>query len=559
MIGFIRNKSLPARRYLVLLVLPWCLMLLLTVAVLWPYLVGFRTTVKTLQDVQLPGILEAQRTRANLNMLRKQLAIIYLAEAPLERRRARLHAQALLAGMAHDPSPVATEVLALGPRIRQLYMICMEADKGLSRLHRHEMEMMLALNSLEQATGRKMAGEVIFSHTGRDGVRHDRMAFEKMQRLMAPVEQMCAGSEEFRDICDLFGKHKRALGEAWREKLAIDAQARALWQSLEDELLRLVNEVSSRELQRSLEEAESLSEATDYIVWSIFLFTLGLLAFLLVLLLLLRRDLLRPLVRIAGNLSRLRDGMQPEPIPAVRITELQEVVDIVPDIGGYLGSLRERSCRLEEEKDAYSRMSLMDSLTGIPNRRALDMRLADLAELRQLLRHPKVVAIGEIGLDYYWLKTPEERANSRDFFDAQLSLAEELNLPAIVHDRDAHRDCLDIVRAHPGVRGVFHCYSGSLEDAKVLVKLGWMLSFTGVITYKNARKALEVIEWLPMDRIMVETDSPYLTPEPFRGKRNDSGKVHLVAEAIARVKGMDPEEAARITLENGTRFFRIEI
>ena len=385
MIGFIRNKSLPARRYLVLLVLPWCLMLLLMVAVLWPYLAGFRTTVKTLQDVQLPGILEAQRTRTNLNMLRKQLAIIYLAEAPLERRRARLHAQALLAGMAHDPSPVATEVLALGPRIRQLYMICMEADNGLSRLHRHEMEMMLALNSLEQATGRKMAGEVIFSHTGRDGVRHGRMAFEKMQRLLAPVEQMCAGSEEFRDICDQFGKHKRALGETWREKLAIDAQARALWESLEDELLRLVNEVSSRELQRSLEEAESLSEATDYIVWSIFLFTLGLLAFLLVLLLLLRRDLLRPLVRIAGNLSRLRDGMQPEPIPAVRITELQEVVDIVPDIGGYLGSLRERSCRLEEEKDAYSRMSLMDSLTGIPNRRALDMRLAELRQAASLI------------------------------------------------------------------------------------------------------------------------------------------------------------------------------
>ena len=254
---------------------------------------------------------------------------------------------------------------------------------GLSRLHRHEMEMMLALNSLEQATGRKMAGEVIFSHTGRDGTRHGRMAFEKMQRLLAPVEQMCAGSEEFRDICDQFGKHKRALGETWREKLAIDAQARALWQPLEDELLRLVNAVSSREVQRSLENTESLSEAADYIVWSIFLFTLGLLAFLFVLLLLLRRDLLRPLVRIAGNLSRLRDGMQPEPIPAVRITELQEVVDIVPDIGGYLGSLRERSCRLEEEKDAHARMSLMDSLTGIPNRRALDMRLADLAELRQ--------------------------------------------------------------------------------------------------------------------------------------------------------------------------------
>lgn len=184
--------------------------------------------------------------------------------------------------------------------------------------------------------------------------------------------------------------------------------------------------------------------------------------------------------------------------------------------------------------------------------------LSDLDAVRALCAHPKVVAVGEIGLDYYWLKTPEERANSRDFFDAQLSLAEELNLPAIVHDRDAHRDCLDIVRAHPGVRGVFHCYSGSLEDAKTLVKLGWMLSFTGVVTYKNARRSLEVIDWLPMDRIMIETDSPYLTPEPFRGKRNDSGKVYRVAETIAQVKGMDPEEVAEITMENGKRLFGIE-
>ena len=181
----------------------------------------------------------------------------------------------------------------------------------------------------------------------------------------------------------------------------------------------------------------------------------------------------------------------------------------------------------------------------------------DLTELRQLLEQPKVVAIGEIGLDYYWEDNPP-RAFQQTVFRKQLALAAELDLPVIVHDREAHQDCLEVVRAHPEVRGVYHCYSGSLEDAKVLVKLGWMLSFTGVITYKNARKALEVIEWLPMDRIMVETDSPYLTPEPFRGKRNDSGKVHLVAEAIARVKGMDPEEAARITLENGTRFFRIE-
>ena len=127
----------------------------------------------------------------------------------------------------------------------------------------------------------------------------------------------------------------------------------------------------------------------------------------------------------------------------------------------------------------------------------------------------------------------------------------------IVHDREAHRDCLEVVKAHPNVTGVYHCYSGSLEDAKTLVKLGWMLSFTGVVTYKNARKSLEVIDWLPMDRIMVETDSPYLTPEPFRGQRNDSGKVYRVAETIAQVKGLSPEETAEITMENGKRFFKI--
>ena len=157
-------------------------------------------------------------------------------------------------------------------------------------------------------------------------------------------------------------------------------------------------------------------------------------------------------------------------------------------------------------------------------------------ELKALAAHPKVKAIGEIGLDYYWKENPPKEFQQM-VFHRQMELAQELRLP---------------------VSGVYHCYSGSLEDAKVLVKLGWMLSFTGTITYKNARKALEVIDWLPMDRIMIETDSPYLTPEPFRGKRNDSGKVHLVAEKIAQVKDMDAEEVARITLENGKRFFHIE-
>ena len=180
-----------------------------------------------------------------------------------------------------------------------------------------------------------------------------------------------------------------------------------------------------------------------------------------------------------------------------------------------------------------------------------------LDELRTLAAHPKVKAIGEIGLDYYWKDNPP-RELQQEVFSRQLELARELDLPVIVHDREAHQDCLSIVRQHPEVRGVYHCYSGSLEDAKVLVKLGWMISFTGTITYKNARKALEVIDYLPMERIMIETDSPYLTPEPFRGKRNDSGKVHLVAEKIAQVKGLEPEEVARVTLDNGRRFFNIK-
>lgn len=180
----------------------------------------------------------------------------------------------------------------------------------------------------------------------------------------------------------------------------------------------------------------------------------------------------------------------------------------------------------------------------------------ELEALRELARRPKVRAIGEIGLDYYWEENPP-RELQKEVLHAQLELAEELDLPVIIHDREAHGDCLEIVRAHPKVTGVYHCYSGSLEDAKVLVKLGWMLSFTGSITFKNARKAPEVIAWLPMERIMVETDSPYLTPVPYRGKRNDSGYVRLVAEKIAEIKGLDPEEVARITLENGRRFFRI--
>ena len=235
-----------------------------------------------------------------------------------------------------------------------------------------------------------------------------------------------------------------------------------------------------------------------------------------------------------------------------------EVLASLPEQGVDL--ILNPGCELESSRTAVElaeQFPFVYAAVGVHPSDCGDWEDGWLDELRSLAGHPKVKAIGEIGLDYYWEDNPP-RALQQNVFRRQLELAQSLCLPVIVHDREAHQDCLSIVREYPQVTGVYHCYSGSLEDAKVLVKLGWMISFTGVVTYKNARKALEVIDWLPMDRIMIETDSPYLTPEPFRGKRNDSGKVHLVAEKIAQVKEMDPEEVARITLENGKRFFNIK-
>ncbi len=183
--------------------------------------------------------------------------------------------------------------------------------------------------------------------------------------------------------------------------------------------------------------------------------------------------------------------------------------------------------------------------------------LSDLQEIRALAASPKVVSIGEIGLDYYWVKDEAGREKEKKFFRAQLALAEELGLPVIVHDREAHGDTLAIVKEFPNVRGVFHCYSGSVEMAEELVALGWMISFTGVLTYHNARKAVEVSQAIPLERLMIETDSPYMAPVPHRGKRNDSGYVLHTCEKLAEIKGITVEECARITLENGCRFFGI--
>ena len=171
-------------------------------------------------------------------------------------------------------------------------------------------------------------------------------------------------------------------------------------------------------------------------------------------------------------------------------------------------------------------------------------------------KYPKIKAIGEIGLDYHYEDIPREIQQKA--FRMQMELARELDLPVIVHEREAHEDGLRIVDEFPTVKGVFHCYSGSLEMAKELIKRGWYIGFTGVLTFKNARKAIEVAAGIPLERIVIETDCPYMAPVPFRGKRNDPGLLCHMAEKLAEIRGITPEEASRITLENGKRLYRID-
>ena len=179
-----------------------------------------------------------------------------------------------------------------------------------------------------------------------------------------------------------------------------------------------------------------------------------------------------------------------------------------------------------------------------------------LEEYRMLCKqNPKIKAIGEIGLDYHYEDIPREI--QQQAFRKQMALARELNLPVIVHEREAHEDGMKIVTEFPEVTGVFHCYSGSAEMAKWLVNRGWYIGFTGVLTFKNARKAVEVASQIPLERIVLETDCPYMAPEPFRGKRNDPGKLHRMAEKLAELRGLSVEEIQTITVENGKKLYRI--
>ena len=235
----------------------------------------------------------------------------------------------------------------------------------------------------------------------------------------------------------------------------------------------------------------------------------------------------------------------------------EQLLSGLPEQG--IGLLMNPGCCLASSRNAVKLAREYDYIyaaVGSHPDAADEVTPAVLEEYRTLVRqNPKVKAIGEIGLDYHYEDIP--RQIQQNAFRAQMALAAELQLPAIVHEREAHEDGLAIVDEFPEVTGVFHCYSGSGEMAKELIKRGWYIGFTGVLTFKNAKKALKVAQEIPLERIVLETDCPYMSPEPFRGRRNDPGKLYRMAQALAQLRNRTEAEIQRITLENGKRLYRI--
>ena len=188
---------------------------------------------------------------------------------------------------------------------------------------------------------------------------------------------------------------------------------------------------------------------------------------------------------------------------------------------------------------------------------AKDVGPQDLAQLKDLSAHPKVVAVGETGLDYYYSHSPHDM--QRRVFAQFIHMARETNLPIVVHERDAAREAAELLRSEGerSLRGVIHCFTGDYDAARAYLELGFYVSFTGIITFKNADPLREVVRRLPLDRMLIETDSPYLTPMPHRGSRNEPAHVRWVAETVARVKGIDYEKVAAATTSNAEELFQI--
>lgn len=234
---------------------------------------------------------------------------------------------------------------------------------------------------------------------------------------------------------------------------------------------------------------------------------------------------------------------------------------MIEDFGNHdIGLVMNPGCSLETSIQAHQLSMKYDFIyaaVGSHPDSADEVNEVVIQQYRDLCRaNPKIKAIGEIGLDYHYEDIP--RQIQQRAFRMQMELARELDLPVIVHEREAHEDGMKIVDEFSEVKGVFHCYSGALDMAKALVSRGWYIGFTGVLTFKNARKAIEVASSIPLERIVIETDSPYMAPVPFRGSRNDPRLLIKMAEKLAEIRQISVEEAQRVTMENGKRLYRIE-
>jgi len=223
----------------------------------------------------------------------------------------------------------------------------------------------------------------------------------------------------------------------------------------------------------------------------------------------------------------------------------------VVNVGASIASTR-NSIELAEKYD------YIYATVGVHPSEIAELNEERFAWLRELTKLEKVVAVGEIGLDYYWDKEPEVQERQRYWFKRQMDLAREAGLPIVVHSRDAAADTMQVMKeAHAEeIPGVIHCYSYSPEMAEAFIKMGYYIGVGGVVTFKNAKKLIETVEKIPLERILLETDCPYMAPEPYRGKRNDSTKIPYIVAKIAELKQITPEEVEEITWQNAMNFYR---
>lgn len=215
-------------------------------------------------------------------------------------------------------------------------------------------------------------------------------------------------------------------------------------------------------------------------------------------------------------------------------------------------------CSVKSSEDAAAlaqKFPFIYSAAGIHPQEAQSVDISDINRIREIAKQNKVIAIGEIGLDYHYEGYNKDK--QINLFELQLQLAKELKLPVIIHDRDAHADTMELLKKYKP-NGVIHCYSGSVEMANELIKLGFYLGFTGVVTFKNAKRVADVIRAIPINRILAETDCPYMAPEPFRGKRCDSSMVKYIIERIAQIRDIDPEQMAEQIIKNTKECFGIK-